>query len=71
MSVLVRNLGRKLRAPFNKRSAFMALEKYHSEPRTLEQIVDAAIKFPSHGYFASSLSSSVQRLCLSPGRLPN
>jgi predicted O-methyltransferase YrrM len=51
MSKSVRNLGRKLRAPFNKRSALMELEKYHSEPRTLEQIVDAAIKFPSHGFF--------------------
>jgi len=46
MSEVVRDLGRKIRAPFNKRSAFKELEKFHSEPRTLEQIVDAAIKFP-------------------------
>lgn len=51
MSEVVRDLGRKIRAPFNKRSAFKELEKFHSEPRTLEQIVDAAIKFPSHGLF--------------------
>lgn len=51
MSDAVRNLGRKIRAPFNKRSALKELEKFHSESRSLDEIVDAAIKFPSHGLF--------------------
>lgn len=51
MSEAVRNIGRKIRAPFNKRSAFKALEKFHSQSRSLDEIVDAAIKFPSHGLF--------------------
>ncbi len=51
MSEAIRNLGRKIRAPFNKRSAFKELEKFHSAPRSLDEIVDAAIKFPSHGLF--------------------
>jgi len=51
MSVAIRNLGRKIRAPFNKHSAFKALEKFHSQPHSLDEIVDVAIKFPSHGMF--------------------
>ena len=51
MSEAVRNIGRKIRAPINKRSAFKELEKFHSQPRSLDEIVDAAIKFPSHGLF--------------------
>lgn len=51
MSETVRNFGRKIRAPFNKRSALNELEKFHSKPRSLDEIVDAAIKFPSKGLF--------------------
>lgn len=51
MSEAVRNFGRKIRAPFNKRSAFKALDKFHAGNPGLEQIVDTAIKFPSHGLF--------------------
>ena len=47
MSEAVRALGRKIRAPFNKRSAFKELGNFHYESGILEQIVDTAIKFPS------------------------
>lgn len=51
MSGLVRDLGRKIRAPFNKRAALSALRKFHARNRSLADIVDAAIKFPSKGLF--------------------
>lgn len=51
MSETIRNVGRKLRAPFNRRAAFSVLNEFHAKQRSLDEIVDAAIKFPSKGLF--------------------
>ena len=51
MNDAIRAFGRKIRAPFNRRSAFKALDEFHARNPSLEQIVDAAITFPSHGLF--------------------
>jgi len=47
----VRDFGRRIRAPLNKRSALNNLEKFHSQPRNLDEIIDVAMKFPSKGLF--------------------
>ena len=46
-----RSIGRKIRAPLNRRSAFAALRKFHARDGGLDDIVDNAIKFPSKGLF--------------------
>jgi hypothetical protein len=51
MSTLFRDISRKIRAPFNNKSAFLEMEKFHASQRNIEEIVDAAIKFPSKGLF--------------------
>lgn len=51
MSKVIRDLGRKIRAPFNRRGALAELERFHSKQRSLSEVVDAAIKFPSKGLF--------------------
>lgn len=51
MRETVRNFGRKIRSPVNQRSALKELKKFHSRPRSLDEIVDAGIKFPSKGLF--------------------
>lgn len=51
MSEAIRELGRRIRAPFNRRAAFAELNKFHAQQRSLDEIVDAAIKFPSKGLF--------------------
>jgi len=51
MGTLIRDIGRKIRAPFNKRSALLEMEKFHTNQRSIEEIVGAAIKFPSKGLF--------------------
>lgn len=51
MSNQLREIGRRLRAPFNRAAAFRALAEFHASPRALEAVVDTAIKFPSAGLF--------------------
>lgn len=51
MSNVLRTIGRRVRAPFNRAAALRELEKFHAEPRDLETIVDTAIRFPSKGLF--------------------
>ncbi|MFC1747702.1 class I SAM-dependent methyltransferase [Pseudomonadota bacterium] len=51
MSESARRVGRKIRAPFNKRAVLAELDKFHAKEKGLDDIVDAAIKFPSKGLF--------------------
>jgi predicted O-methyltransferase YrrM len=51
MSALIRNIVRRFRAPFNRRSALTELRKFQASERSLDEIVDIAIKFPSKGLF--------------------
>ena len=39
----LRNFGRKIRAPLDKRSALIELERFHSKPRSLDETIDAAM----------------------------
>ena len=47
----IRELGRRLRAPFNRRWAFSRLEEYHARPRSVEETVDWALTFGGGGYY--------------------
>jgi len=47
---LIKHLSRLLRQPLNARYAFRRLEEYHSQPRTLEEVVDWAMNFGGKGY---------------------
>src|SRR4030067_2495711 len=51
MSGLIRDIGRRVRAPINRASAFKALAAFHAQQHSMEQTVDMAIKFPSQGLF--------------------
>lgn len=51
METIEKNFIRLLRLPINRFTAFRQLRKFHSQPRTIEEIVDWSIKFPSKGYF--------------------
>jgi len=65
MNNAVREFGRKIRAPFSKRSAFKALEEFHEKERSLDEIVDTAIKFPSNGlYRVSSIQQRSEIMAL-------
>jgi cephalosporin hydroxylase len=50
MSLSIKQLSRSLRQPFHARYAFKRLEEYHSQPRTLEEVVDWAMNFGGNGY---------------------
>jgi cephalosporin hydroxylase len=47
----IREAGRRLRAPFNRRWAFRRLGEYHAAPRSIEETVDWALTFGGGGYF--------------------
>lgn len=49
MSISLKYVYRALRLPWNRRSAFRQLHKFHSRPRTVDEIVDWALRFPSYG----------------------
>ncbi len=51
MSKTLKNLSRKLRAPFNRRFAFKRLKEYHSQSRSLATTIDWAMNFGGGGYF--------------------
>lgn len=51
MKAALKHLNRSLRIPFNRASALKQLEKFHSEPRSIDEIVTWAMRFPSKGYF--------------------
>ena len=51
MKAALKHLNRSLRIPFNRMSAFKNLKKFHAKKRTIDEIVEWAMKFPSHGYF--------------------
>jgi len=50
MSISFKQISRTLRQPFNARHAFKRLEEYHSQPRTLDEVVDWAMNFGGDGY---------------------
>lgn len=47
----IRELGRRLRAPLNRRWALRRLEEYHAAPRSVEETVDWALTFGGAGFF--------------------
>jgi predicted O-methyltransferase YrrM len=50
MSLSIKQLSRTLRQPFHARYAYKRLGEYHSQPRTLEEVVDWAMNFGGHGF---------------------
>jgi predicted O-methyltransferase YrrM len=46
-----RDISRKIRAPFNKKSAFRKLKEFHSQSRTNGEIIDMAIDFKTKGLY--------------------
>ncbi|MEO5342024.1 MAG: class I SAM-dependent methyltransferase [Gammaproteobacteria bacterium SHHR-1] len=50
MPSFLKKLSRRLRHPFNSRYAFARLRAYHTQPRSLEQVVDWAMNFGGGGY---------------------
>lgn len=51
MSRIFRDISRRLRAPFNLRSALDKLSRFHSTQRTLEEIVDNGMNFSTSGLY--------------------
>lgn len=47
----LRDIGRKIRAPFNRRQALNKLRTFHSKPRELSEVIDRAIDFKTKGLF--------------------
>ena len=46
-----RDISRKIRAPFNRRSALNKLKNFHSQTRTTSEIIDMAIDFKTKGLY--------------------
>jgi len=46
-----RDISRKLRAPFNRKSALNKLKQFHSRERSVDEIVDNAIDFKTKGLY--------------------
>ncbi len=46
-----RDISRKIRAPLNKREAIRKLHTFHSQQRSIEEIVDMALDFGTHGNY--------------------
>ena len=46
-----RDLSRKLRAPFNRKSAFNKLRQFHSKQRNVDEIIDMAMDFGTRGLY--------------------
>jgi predicted O-methyltransferase YrrM len=49
MNASLKYFYRTLRLPFNRRRAFARLLEFHGRTRTIEEVVDWAMRFPSHG----------------------
>ena len=50
MNSVLKRFSRALRHPFNTRYAFKRLAEYHSQPRSIEEVVDWAMNFGGGGY---------------------
>lgn len=46
-----RDLSRKIRAPFNRRTAFNKLEQFHGKKRSVDEIIDMAMDFKTTGLY--------------------
>ncbi|MGD2054574.1 MAG: class I SAM-dependent methyltransferase [Gammaproteobacteria bacterium] len=46
-----RDISRKIRAPFNRRSAFNKLKQFHSKKRSVDEIIDMAMDFKTRGLY--------------------
>lgn len=51
METIKRSFSRRLRLPFSKFFAYRALSRFHSKKRSIDEIVDYGMKFPSTGLF--------------------
>lgn len=49
MSASLKHFYRRLRLPLNRRYAFARLREFHGQARSIEEVVDWALRFPSHG----------------------
>ena len=47
----LRDLSRKIRAPFNKWTAIKKLEQFHSKKRSLDELIDMAMDFKTSGLY--------------------
>ncbi len=47
----LKDISRKIRAPLNRISAFNKLKKFHSKPRSNDEIIDMAIDFKTKGLY--------------------
>lgn len=46
-----RDISRKLRAPFNRKSALNKLKQFHSKKRSVDEIIDSAMDFKTRGLY--------------------
>ena len=46
-----RDIRRKLRAPFNRKSALNKLKQFHSKKRSVDEVIDSAIDFKTRGLY--------------------
>ena len=46
-----RDISRKIRAPFNRRSAFSKLRQFHGKKRSVDEIIDMAMDFKTTGLY--------------------
>ncbi len=51
MKEKIKHLNRTLRIPINRYFAFRQLKKFHERQRSIDEIVEWAMRFPSKGYF--------------------
>lgn len=47
----LRDISRKIRAPFNRKSAFSKLRQFHSKERSVDEIIDMAMDFKTRGLY--------------------
>jgi cephalosporin hydroxylase len=72
MSLSLKQLSRNLRQPFHARYAFRRLKEYHSQPRTLDEVVDWAMHFGGHGHMrvkTLQIPAEITQLALAVQRL--
>lgn len=51
METIEKSFVRQLREPFSRFFAYRELQKFHSKQRSISEIVDFGMKFPSSGYY--------------------
>lgn len=61
----LRNIGRIIRAPFNRRTAFKKLSEFHSKNRSIDEVIDMGMNFKTSGlYRVDSVQKRIEILSL-------